>query len=73
MDSDTTAQEISNSTVTFEQALERLVLESFTNGVSLEGTWNITVPVGDAPNWVVTIEKTYSEEGSSYRPSLLEE
>lgn len=73
MDSDTNTQETSVAIVQFEQALERLVLESFTDGVPLEDTWDITVPVADAPNWTVTIEKSYSEKSASYRPSLLEE
>lgn len=73
MDPDINTQEIDASTTSFEQALERLVLESFTDGVKVEGTWDITVPVTDAPNWTVTIEKTYSEGDAPYQPSLLEE
>lgn len=73
MDSDTTSQENAESTAAFEQALEQLVLQSFVNDVSLEGAWDITVPVADAPDWTVTIEKTYSGESAPYQPSLLEE
>lgn len=72
MDSNT-PEEISEAIVAFEQALEQLVLESYTEGVPVEGTWDITIPVVDAPNWAVSIKKTYSEESSSYQPTLLEE
>lgn len=73
MNSDPNTQKLSEATVAFEQALEQLVLASYTKGVPLERTWDITVPVADAPNWAVTIEKTYTTESSSYQPSLLEE
>lgn len=63
----------SPATVNFEQSLERLVLESFAAGVPVEGSWDVTVPLGDAPNWSVTIEKSYSVEESSYQPETLEE
>lgn len=73
MDQNTTAEELSEAIVAFERALERLVLESYTEGVPVEGTWTFPVPVADAPDWTVTIEKTYSEESSPYKPTLLEE
>lgn len=73
MDSNTDTQETSDGTAAFEHALEQLVLGSFTDGVPLEGEWTITIPVADAPDWTVTIEKTYSEESSPYQPTLLEE
>lgn len=73
MDSNTDTSELSDRIGAFERALEQLVLGSFTDGVPLEGRWDITVPVADAPDWVVTIEKTHSEGDPSYRPSLLEE
>ena len=73
MDSNTDTRETSDETTAFEQALERLVLGSFTDGVPLEGRWDITVPVTDAPNWTVTIERLYSEADSPHEPTLLEE
>lgn len=73
MDSDTNTQERGDATVAFERALERVVLESFTKGVRVAGTWNITVPVTDAPDWTITIKKSYSREAPAYDPSLLEE
>lgn len=73
MDSDTPTQELAEAIVAFEQALEELVLESYMEGVPVEGIWDITIPVTDAPNWAVTIEKLYTEEPSPYQPSLLEE
>ena len=73
MDPNTTAEELGDTIVAFEQALEQLVIESYAEGVPVEGTWNITVPVTDAPNWAIDIKKVYTEESSSYEPSLLEE
>lgn len=72
MDKDTT-QEISEAIVAFEQALERLVLGSYAKGVPVEETWEIIVPIDDAPNWTVTIEKTVSDDASSYQPSILDD
>lgn len=73
MDSDNTTQEICAATVEFEHALKQLVLETYTKGVPLDDTWEIAVPVADAPDWTVTITKTYSEETSDYDPDFLEE
>lgn len=73
MESDHENQTISKATVDFEQSLTQLILESYAAGVPVEDSWDITVPVGDAPNWTVTVEKTYSAEGSSYQPDFLKE
>jgi hypothetical protein len=64
---------ISDATSEFERSLERLVLGSFTKGVPVDGTWEITVPLADAPDWMVTIEREYSGDVPSYQPELLEE
>ena len=73
MDNHTTPDELGEATVAFEEALERLVLASFARGVPVEGTWEITVPLADAPDWSVTIDRHYSGERPSYRPDLLED
>ncbi|WP_232687499.1 hypothetical protein [Halobacterium zhouii] len=73
MDSNPDIPETGDKVAAFARTLEQLVLNSFTDGVPLEGTWDITVPVADAPNWTVTIAKSYSEEATSYQPDLLEE
>lgn len=73
MDPDTSTQNRREAVVEFEEALERLVLESFADGVPVEDAWDVTVPVADAPNWTVTIEKTYSDESTPYQPTVLEE
>ena len=73
MKSDTDPHNPGDGIAAFEHALEQLVLGSFTDGIPLEGKWDITVPVADAPDWTVTIEKSYSEESPSYQPTLLEE
>lgn len=73
MDSDCNSQKLSKATKEFKQSLEQLILQSFADGVPIEDSWDIIVPLGDAPNWTVAIEKWYSEEGSSYQPNLLRE
>lgn len=57
----------------FERSLESLVLSSFAEGVPVEGTWSFDVPVADAPDWTVTIERCDSEGPDSSRQRLLEE
>ena len=57
----------------FERELGELLLESFSRGVTIEDTWTVTVPVADAPDWIVHIEKTYSDADPPYEPELLEE
>lgn len=74
MDSNTDTQATDSDAATaFQDALEALVLGSFTDGAPVEGRWDITLPVADAPDWTVTIEKTYSEDTAPHRPTLLEE
>lgn len=73
MDSDTTNQQLSEIIAAFKRDLERLVLDSYAKGIPVEGAWEITIPVTDAPDWTVTIEKTYSEEPSPYQPGILKE
>ncbi|MCU4801812.1 hypothetical protein OB920_15645 [Halobacteria archaeon HArc-gm2] len=73
MQSDHENQAIGAAIVDFEQSLAQLILESFAEGVPVEDSWDITVPVGDAPDWTVTIEKTYPAEESSYQPEFLKE
>lgn len=62
-----------NRETPFEQSLKQFLLDTYTNGHAIEGEWHVTVPLSDAPDWMVTITKSYSEENSSYQPSLLEE
>lgn len=72
MDSDSN-REPDEAAVAFERALEDLVLSSYADGVPVEGTWDVTVPVADAPDWTVTIERFDSEETAPYQPRFLEE
>lgn len=44
--------------VDFEAALRTLVLDSFAEGATVEGTWELTSPSAVVPSWRVTIEKT---------------
>lgn len=43
---------------TFQTDLESLILRAFAGGVPVEGDWEVTLPVADAPNWRVTVERT---------------
>lgn len=42
---------------TFEAELEALVLRAFARGVAVEGAWDVTLPVEDAPNWRISVRK----------------
>ena len=57
----------------FERELYDLIADSFARGAVIDQTWEVTTPVSGAPNWQVTIEKTYSDEEPSYEPRLLDE
>ena len=72
MDSQSTDQH-GTEVSTFEQTLRQLLLDAYTAGHIVEGEWDITVPITDAPDWTVTIEKSYSEEDAPYQPTILEE
>jgi len=54
----------------FESALEGLVLESFAEGVAVQGTWEITPTLSVVPSWRITIEKIgdadLPEDGSTF-------
>lgn len=61
------------TTDAFERTLEALVLSAYADGLPVEGTWDFAIPVADAPDWTVTIERSDSEEPAPYRPRFLEE
>lgn len=65
-------EEASAATTAFEKDLKALVLEAFADGAAIEGTWEITLPINDAPNWVVEIAKVRTDE-TSYDPEFIEE
>jgi hypothetical protein len=60
------------ATAAFENDLETLILEAFAAGAAIEGTWEITLSVTDAPNWTVEIAKNRTD-GRTYDPEFLEE
>ncbi|MFC6716013.1 hypothetical protein ACFQGT_17860 [Natrialbaceae archaeon GCM10025810] len=61
-----------DATVAFEQELEEMILTAFGRGAAVEGTWTISGPVADAPDWHVTIEKVPPAE-RTFDPTLLDE
>ena len=71
----TTDETRPDATIDFEHQLTDLILSAFARGARIEQTWEITVPVSDAPNWTVTIEKSYDDDQAEtgYEPTLLTE
>lgn len=68
-----TSRQNAEATRRFERELNHLLMESFASGVTIERTWEITIPVADAPNWRVQIEKTYTDGEPPFEPDLLDE
>jgi hypothetical protein len=77
MDPTDNLEEASAAPTAFEKDLKALVLEAFADEAAIEGTWEITLPINDAPNWVVEIAKvqtdetSYDPEGDSSEPTWL--
>lgn len=71
MDSTDTLDEGAEATAEFERDLETFLLEAFTNGAKLEGTWEITVPIEAAPDWTIEISKTSTSKTASYDPEFI--
>lgn len=57
----------------FERELADLIARAFARGTAVERTWNVSVPVADAPNWKIEISKTYSDDDPPYVPEFLDE
>ena len=60
-------------TSSFEHDLEAMILDAFARGVTIEGQWEINVPVSTAPDWLITIEKRTSEADPTYEPTFLDD
>lgn len=73
MDTDPPPETRATATATFERELETLLVDAFARGAAVENTWDVTVPVSDAPDWSVTIEKRKSDDRPSYDPTCLDE
>lgn len=56
----------------FEEALREVIVSCYANGEPVEGEWEITTPVADAPNWIVDVQKVYSDAESEYDPELID-
>lgn len=59
-------------TARFERDLTELIASAFASGAAIERTWEVSVPVADAPNWTVRIEKTYSDDDPAYDPEFID-
>ncbi|QLG29193.1 hypothetical protein HUG10_17385 [Halorarum halophilum] len=71
MDSQDGPDEGTDVTTEFQHELKSLILDAFTNGAELEGTWEVTVPVEAAPDWTIEISKTSAAETASYDPDYI--
>lgn len=61
-----------NRPPSFEAALTESIASFYASGDPVEGRWEITTPLADAPNWIVDVEKTYSDEEPKYDPELID-
>lgn len=61
----------SNAMVEFEFALSDILLTAFAAGARIEREWRISLPVAEAPDWIVTVTRVDPEGG--YEPTLIEE
>ncbi|SEP91452.1 hypothetical protein SAMN04489841_0829 [Natrinema salaciae] len=61
-----------NQPSSFEEALTEVIVSWYANSEPVEGRWEIATPLADAPNWVVDVEKTYSDDEPEYDPELID-
>lgn len=58
-------EDVGAATARFERELEELVVGSFARGVPVEGTWEVSSPLEDTPDWIITVEKVYPDGSST--------
>ncbi|WP_049896922.1 hypothetical protein [Natrialba chahannaoensis] len=60
MDANHSPEDRADATDAFESELKTLVTTGFARGAAIEATWVIKTPIGDAPDWIVTIKRENS-------------
>lgn len=63
----------SDVTAEFERDLAALVTTAFGHGAVIDGVWDVSSPVSDAPAWTVTIERRETDTDSAFEPEFLED
>ncbi|MXV61839.1 hypothetical protein GS429_07115 [Natronorubrum sp. JWXQ-INN-674] len=56
----------------FEDALNELIASCYASGERVEGDWELSTPLADAPDWRVEIQKVYSDDEPDYDPELID-
>lgn len=61
-----------NQPASFEEALKEVIVSFYASSEPVEGHWEITTPLADAPNWIIDVEKVYSDDEPEYDPEFID-